>query len=91
MICTAPEQGIQTKRLNGVKVYYLGIIESGKTGFVFEPNDMDSLITQIKYFIDEPHLVEKMRPAVLEKAKDFLPERIINQYITVYQQILAPA
>ena len=65
------------------------IIESGKTGFVFEPNDMDSLITKIKYFVDDPHLVEKMRPAVLEKAKEFLPERIVNQYITVYQQILA--
>ena len=50
-----------------------------------------TIVTQIKYFIDEPHLVEKMRPAVLEKAKEFLPERIINQYITVYQQILAPA
>lgn len=65
------------------------IIDNGETGFLFNPDDLSSLEATIRLFIEEPCLVERMRPAILEKAKDFLPERIVNQYLTVYEKVLS--
>ena len=64
------------------------IVEDGTTGFVFDPDISGSLESAIKRFVADPGLARQMRPAVLKRANDFLPERIVNQYLRVYEEAL---
>lgn len=61
------------------------IIDEGKTGFIFDPDEPGSLDAAIIRFLDEPELACRMRPAVLAKAREFLPERIVSAYLQVYE------
>jgi len=61
------------------------IIDEGKTGFIFDPDEAGSLDAAIIRFLNEPDLACKMRPAVLAKAREFLPKRIVSAYLQVYE------
>jgi len=63
------------------------IIEDSKTGFVYNAGSGEELVKKIKSFIDNPSTIERMRPFCLEKARDFLPEKVIKNYIEVYESI----
>jgi glycosyltransferase involved in cell wall biosynthesis len=64
------------------------LIEDGVTGFVFEPDQPESLNAAIGRFVSDRGLAEKMRPKVLEKSRDFLPQRMVNEYLEVYREVL---
>lgn len=61
------------------------IIEPGLTGFVFDPNQDETLIEAINRFIDNPALASQMRKDVLRKSHAFTPRQILQEYLEVYQ------
>jgi len=64
------------------------IIEEKKTGFLFDPNCPEDLEAEIKRFIQDRTLAIRMRANVLKKAQEFLPEKIISEYLKVYHEVL---
>lgn len=58
------------------------------TGFVFDPDCPKDLEVKIKRFIQDKNLAIHMRANVLEKAREFLPEKIISEYLKVYHEVL---
>lgn len=63
------------------------IIENGKTGILFEPNENGSLADAIRRIMD-PAFREPMRYNVLRKFEEFRPERIVASYLEIYQGML---
>jgi glycosyltransferase involved in cell wall biosynthesis len=63
------------------------IIENGKTGFIYNADSEEGLVQKIKSFLYNPSIIERMRPFCLEKARDFLPEKVIKNYIKIYESI----
>lgn len=64
------------------------IIEEKKTGFIFDPDYPEELEAEIKRFIQDRNLAVYMRANVLKKAQEFLPEKIISEYLKVYHEVL---
>jgi len=64
------------------------IIEHGRTGFIFEPDNEYELLDLINGLLDNPSCIKTFKSRCLEKAKEFLPERIIQKYIKIYEQLL---
>ncbi|MBN1299529.1 MAG: glycosyltransferase family 4 protein, partial [Actinobacteria bacterium] len=63
------------------------IIENGKTGFIYNADSAEDLVKKIRVFTDNPNLIESMAPHCLTKARDFLPDKVIRNYIDIYQDI----
>jgi glycosyltransferase involved in cell wall biosynthesis len=64
------------------------LVKEGYTGYLFDPNHPSHLMGKMQRFISEPTIIEAMRPSCLRKAKCFLPENILTQYLKVYQRAL---
>jgi len=64
------------------------IIDSGKTGFIFEPSEIDSLARNINKFIQYPQLAVEMSKNAWQKYQCFTPNKIITEYLTVYESII---
>lgn len=64
------------------------IIDSGSTGFVFNPECEESLLEIIKKFLDNRDLCVQMRKNALNKSQIFSPTAIFNQYIEIYGQLI---
>lgn len=65
------------------------LIDEGRTGFLFDPDNIQDLVEKVKRFVDAPALAVNMRAFCLAKAKDFLPSKIVAQYLAVYNQAIA--
>lgn len=63
------------------------LIDIGKTGYLFDPDDRKSLVKEIKRFIADPGLSLAMQANCLIKAKEYLPQKIVEQYLTVYNEV----
>lgn len=63
------------------------IIDIGKTGFVFNPESEEELLDRIKIFKENHEIVMEMAPNCLKKAEDFLPEKVLQKYIDIYESI----
>jgi glycosyltransferase involved in cell wall biosynthesis len=61
------------------------IIDIGKTGFIFNPDEKEEFKKIIYYFLNNPGIINQMKPYCFEKAKEFLPEKTIKGYINVYK------
>jgi len=64
-------------------------IQEGVTGFVFAPEDLPSLRTLLDNLVRDPNALDRMRTAVIERSKDFAPERVVRDYTDVYEQAVA--
>lgn len=64
------------------------LIEEGKTGFLFDPDRPEELVKAMNTFIQKPELIDIMRDNCLEKAQEFVPGRIVEQYIQVYESAI---
>jgi glycosyltransferase involved in cell wall biosynthesis len=60
------------------------IIEDGVTGFLFDPDNSTSLIATLRKFVDDRGLVSVMRENCLERATQFLPEQLRDDYLHIY-------
>ena len=63
------------------------LIDVGKTGYLFDPTDEKSLVSEISRFVNDPGLASAMQQDCLLKAQDFLPQTIIEQYLKVYAEV----
>lgn len=61
------------------------LIDIGKTGYVFNPDHPDSLISLIYKIKQNPDLLVRMRNRVTKKSQAFLPERSLSKYLTLYK------
>ncbi|CAM3460586.1 glycosyltransferase family 4 protein [Marinicrinis lubricantis] len=62
-------------------------IEEGKTGFIFDPNQPESLRSNIERIINYPNLLREMSLDLENYLKQFNIQRTINEYCNVYKQI----
>ena len=60
------------------------IINDRQTGVIFDPEDPDSLVNSIKLFLNNNTMIDDMRPNILEKSKEFSPDRIVKKYLDIY-------
>ena len=63
-------------------------VTDGKNGFLFNPDQPESLVEKIQYFIDHPEIISSMETNCLAFAKTCSYETISNQYLEIYKQIL---
>jgi len=64
------------------------IVETGKTGFIFDPDFKEQLRDKIYILKNNPELLNGMSLECIEKAKDFLPEKTIKRYIDIYNKVI---
>lgn len=64
------------------------IIDIGKTGFVYNAEEKKDLYEKIRYFVENPEIIDKMAPNCIKKAYDFVPERLANDYISIYNKTI---
>ena len=65
-------------------------LEEGRTGFLAAPGDPASMAAGIANLIDHPELVQTMSEAAANTARSrFDADRMIDDYLTWYEQILA--
>ena len=67
------------------------IIDNGKTGFLFDPNRALSLEDILGRVIAAPDVLSDMRDRVLEKAREFSLQRMVDDYIEVYREVTGVA
>ncbi len=63
-------------------------ILDGKTGFVFNPEKKDDLRKKLEIFINNPKLIKKFSKNCIEFVKNFSKEKIVNEYINLYEELL---
>jgi glycosyltransferase involved in cell wall biosynthesis len=64
------------------------LIDIGKTGYVFNPDHPDSVISLIDKIKQNPDLLVRMQNSAINKSQAFLPERSLSEYITTYQDAM---
>jgi len=64
------------------------LIEDGRTGLLFDPAQPGSLEAALGRFIDDPRLAYRMREHVLQKAQEFVSEKMLKEYCEIYQRAL---
>ena len=65
------------------------IVDAGKTGFIFNPDHPDTLVTILKKLKANPGLREGMGKNARGKSRDFLPERSMSEYRNTYLEVLS--
>ena len=60
------------------------IIDQGRTGFLFNPDDTDSLIHALRKFTYSNRLKSELATNCLNKAKQFSYKHIADQYLSIY-------
>ncbi|MGI8765840.1 MAG: glycosyltransferase family 4 protein [Gemmatimonadaceae bacterium] len=60
------------------------LIDHGRTGLLFDPDEASSLRTALDRFMSEPGLASGMRRDCLERAKHFSPVGVMRQHEAVY-------
>lgn len=64
------------------------IVEEGRTGHIFDPDDPSALRSLLERFAEQPELMRRMVPGCLDKARDFLPEHVAGKYIEIYARLI---
>lgn len=65
------------------------VVEDGKTGLLFEPEDAADLAQKIKSVMDTPDLAERMGNAARRRAKErYSLTGMIDQYMRLYRRVL---
>jgi glycosyltransferase involved in cell wall biosynthesis len=60
------------------------LVEDERTGSLFDPGTPGDLSTRLQRYISKPAAAKRMQSACLRKAKGFLLEDNIRQYVKVY-------
>lgn len=64
------------------------IVEEGRTGFLYDPEETGGLAQAVRKFIEHPERARAMRPACLAKATEFLPEKIVKQFLEICERVI---
>ena len=63
------------------------IIDNGKNGMLVENGNIEAFADAVLKLIDDEELRTRMGKAAIEKAKAYLPETIMPQWITLFNQL----
>jgi glycosyltransferase involved in cell wall biosynthesis len=61
------------------------MVDEGRTGLVYEPLRPEGLRKVVEVFIRDPQIAHDMHPLVLEKARDFLVDRMQVKYLHLFE------
>lgn len=61
------------------------VIDTGKTGYIFNAESENELLDKIKLFMKNPGAVNEMSKYCLKKAEDFLPGKVLQKYMNIYE------
>ena len=64
------------------------IVDVGETGFLFNPERPDTLISVLTGIKEDPHLLHRMRAGALKKSAEFSPENSLMHYISLYRDTM---
>jgi glycosyltransferase involved in cell wall biosynthesis len=65
------------------------VVEEGKNGFLFEPGDIDTIISKIEFLINNKNLRDEIRHNNIEKVKnEFSVDRQVNKFKNLYINLL---
>ncbi len=67
------------------------VVDHGRTGLLFEPDEPRSLAKAIDLFFEQPELIARLGAAAYIQAEARKPERIARQYDELYQSLVAAA
>lgn len=62
------------------------LVEDGRTGYLFEPNEPGQLGGIITRLVADPAVLDAMRPACIERARHYTNDRMIDAYLAVYAE-----
>ena len=60
------------------------LIENEDTGYLIDPGHPRDLTMRMQQLINNPAIIENMRPNCLNRAKHFLPENVRERYLEIY-------
>lgn len=63
------------------------IIDNGVNGYLIENNDVEAFAKATLKLIEDDELRKKMGNAAIEKAKQYLPEKIMPKWIELFKQL----
>jgi len=61
------------------------IIDEGKTGFIFNPESGEDLVSKVQLFQNNPETIIEMSAYCIKKAEGFLPDKVLKEYIDIYK------
>lgn len=65
------------------------IVDDGKTGLLFEPDNVDDLVSKIRFLHNRPELCTKMGQAGRQKVmNEYSPEKYYERLMTVYEKAI---
>ena len=63
------------------------VVDEGSTGFIYDPDHLETLRDILMRFVENPLLALKMRASVLSKAKKFHPSQTGSSYLDLYRDV----
>lgn len=64
------------------------LIESGKNGYIFQPNDIQQMIAYVQDLVDNPEKRKAMGTAARETVKNLTWDAIMDDLITDYERVI---
>lgn len=64
------------------------VIDTGTTGYLFDPDQPETLLSLCVQIKKNPTLLVQMRKNVIRKFLEFEPERSLSKYMTVYRRAM---
>ncbi|HUI88740.1 MAG TPA: glycosyltransferase family 4 protein [Anaerolineales bacterium] len=66
------------------------LVEEGRNGFLCAPADYYGFAARLRRLLSEPEMLQTMRRASLKKSKQFDLDKVVDQYIQVFEQAILP-
>lgn len=76
---------VVASRIGGIQ----NTVEDGKTGFLFEPENMEDLAEKIITLLKDEELRKKMGSTAKEKAKSYDWKKIAERTVEIYKEVIA--
>lgn len=64
------------------------LVEEGKTGYLFEPDEPGQLGGLLGRLVEDPAPLDAMRPACVARARHYTNDRMIDAYLAVYGEAM---
>jgi len=64
------------------------IVEDGRTGWLFDPDEPGSLRERLEALLRDPAAARARRDACVARARDYDPERVLSAYRALYTSVL---
>ncbi len=80
----AAELPVVSSRVGGVPE----LIENGVNGFIFEPNDVDQMITHVRQLVENPTLRKEMGQKARQSVQALTWKSIMDDLVTDYHRVI---